>query len=216
MAFMAALPAIAGVLGRLFGGGASGAADERTAQNDAISRNNQAQSNLYGINQNAFTQAMQGEEAGKLNRANLDLGRQQFSLNAPSTRARQGLNADVLANWQPATMSGLPDRISSRMPTINGGAQLGPQGQLLARLIRDNAITGMQKGDRFSEVPETNFRSGILTPPTLGGYQQPGRLESILSTLGLIASGVGGLGGMDFGGGGNPKPPYHNPDYEDD
>lgn len=183
---------ILGAIGSIFGGGAKGAANERANANDFISRNNQALANLYGINQNAFMNALQGEEAGKLNRAQLDLAQRNFALNAPSVRGRQGLSADVLANFKPATMSGLPSRIASRMPTISGGPQLSGQGQLLARLIRDNAISGMQQGDTFDPIPATDFKGGILKPPSLQGYKEPGKLESILSVLGLIAGGAGG------------------------
>lgn len=206
---LAAAPAI----GKFLSGAAGGASNERQSQNDFTSRNNQALSNLYGINQNAFLTALQGEEAGKLNRANLDLNQRQFALNAPSVRGKQGFSADLLEHFQPATMSGLPDRIASRMPTISGGPSLSGQGKLLAQLIRDNAVKGMQQGDTFTPVPETDFKSGILTPPTLQGYKQPGKLESILSTLGLIASGAGQFAPMAPA---KTTPPYHNADFEDD
>ncbi len=183
------MPGILGALGALFSGGAGGAANNRINQNDAISRNNQALSGLYGINQNAFTQALQGEEAGKLNRGQLDLQQKNFALGAPGVRARQGLSADMLANFQPASYGGnLSPRIASRMPTIQG-PQLGEKGKLLASLVRDNAISGMQAGDKFAPIPETDFKSGILTPPMLQQPKEAGKLESILGVLGMIANG---------------------------
>lgn len=201
------LGALLGGLGALFGGGASGAANERNNQNDFISRNNQAQAGLYGINQNAFTNALQGEFNQNRSNADIDLAQRNFALNAPSVRAKQGLSADMLANFQPATMQGLPSRISSRMPQIQG-PQLSGQGRLLAKLVRDNAIGGMQAGDKFAPTPQVDFKSGILTPPNLQQFKQPGKLESILGILGMIANGAqqfpqmfpgGGAGGQTRG-----------------
>jgi hypothetical protein len=168
-----AWPLLAMVIGSAIAKAAKGKADERANQNEAISRNNQAQVNLHAVNQNAFSQAM------------------DRALNAPRERGRQGFNADMLMNFTPATYQGLPDRISSRMPTITGGPQLSGQGKLLAQLIRDNAITGMQRGgdDR------------MLASPQLQGYQGPGRMESILSVLGMIGSGAGAIG-QQYGMGG--------------
>ncbi len=194
------LGGILGALGSLFSGGAGGASNERNNQNDFISRNNQAVSNLYGINQNAFTQALQGEEAGKLNRAQLDLSQRNFALNAPGVRGRQGLSADMLANFQPASYGGnLSSRISSRMPTIQG-PQLSAQGRGLATSIRDNAISGMEAGDKFAPIPDTDFKSGIVTPPSLQAFKDPGKLESILGILGMLANGAGQVAPI-FGGG---------------
>jgi hypothetical protein len=193
----------AGLLSPFFTGGAKGAAGERGNQNNFISQNNQALASLYGINQNALLQALQGEEAGKLNRGQLDLAQRNFALNAPSVRGRQGLSADMLANFKPATMQGLPSRISSRMPTIQG-PQLSGQGQLLAKLIRDNAISGMQKGDTFDPIPTTDFKSGVLPKPQLQSYVKPGKLESILSAIGLITGAAGALQPKDTG----TTPPY--------
>jgi hypothetical protein len=211
------LGAILGGLGSLFSGGAGGAANNRINQNDAISRNNSAQANLFGINQAAFTNALQGEEAGKLNRAQMDLSQKNFALNAPSVRARQGLNADMLANFQPASYGGnLSSRISSRMPSIQG-PQLGEKGKLLANLVRDNAINGMQAGDKFDPIPATDFKGGILTPPALQQPKEAGKLESILGILGMLANGGQVFAPMFPGGGASgqtrgPFPPLEGED----
>jgi hypothetical protein len=211
------LGAILGGLGSLFSGGAGGAANNRINQNDAISRNNQALSGLYGINQNAFTQALQGEEAGKLNRAQMDLQQRNFALGAPGVRARQGLSADMLANFKPASYGGnLSPRIAASMPTSQGPSLSG-QGQLLAKLVRDNAISGMQAGDKFAPIPETNFKGGILTPPALQQPKEAGKLESILGILGMIANGGQVFAPMFPGGGASgqtrgPFPPIEGED----
>jgi hypothetical protein len=211
------LGAILGGLGSLFSGGAGGAANNRINQNDAISRNNAAQANLFGINQAAFSNALNSEEAGKMNRGQLDLQQKNFALGAPGVRARQGLSADMLANFQPASYGGnLSPRIAASMPT-GQGPQLSGQGQLLARLVRDNAISGQQAGDKFAPIPETNFKSGILTPPALQQPKEAGKLESILGILGMLANGGQVFAPMFPGGGASgqtrgPFPPLEGED----
>jgi hypothetical protein len=211
------LGAILGGLGSLFSGGAGGAANNRINQNDAISRNNAAQANLFGINQAAFSNALNSEEAGKMNRGQLDLQQKNFALQAPGVRAKQGLSADMLANFQPASYGGnLSPRIASRMPSIQG-PQLGEKGKLLASLVRDNAISGMQAGDKFAPIPDTDFKSGILTPPALQQPKEAGKLESILGILGMLANGGQVFAPMFPGGGASgqtrgPFPPIEGED----
>lgn len=182
-------------LGSAFSNAAEGQAGERDAENSYANSTNRATADMYRTSQDAMLSALGMNERGAMDRAGLDLQRRNFALQAPSVRGRRGLAADLLANFQPATMQGLPSRVSSRMPTITPTGLSG-QGQLLARLLRDQAIQETRQGDRFEPVPSTDFRTGILPQPQLQGYRGPGRGESVLGYLGLGANLAGAyLGG---------------------
>jgi hypothetical protein len=182
-------------LGSAFSNAAEEQAGERDAENSYANSTNRATADMYRTSQDAMLSALGMNERGAMDRAGLDLQRRNFALQAPSVRGRRGLAADLLANFQPATMQGLPSRVSSRMPTITPTGLSG-QGQLLARLLRDQAIQETQRGDRFEPVPSTDFRTGILPQPQLQGYRGPGRGESVLGYLGLGAN----LAGAYMGG----------------
>jgi hypothetical protein len=174
-------------IGSALSSASEGQAGERDQENDYRNSTNRAIADIYRTNQDAAMRALENE-------GQLDLQRRNFSLQAPSVRGRRGLAADLLANFRPATMQGLPSRVSSRMPTINMPSQLGPQGQLLARLLRDQAISETQKGDQFNPI---DFRGAVLPQPQLQNYRQPGRGESILGYLGMGAN----IAGSIYGGG---------------
>lgn len=181
-------------IGSAFSNAAEGQAGERDQENNYANSTNRAIADMYRTSQDAAFRALENTERGNLDRASLDLQQRNFALQAPSVRGRRGLSADLLANFQPATMQGLPSRISSRMPVINQSG-LSQQGQLLARLLRDQAISETQRGDQFSPIPQQNFQGAIQPTPQLQGYRGPGAGESILGYLGMGANIYGALKG---------------------
>ncbi len=206
------LPAI-GILSSLFGSAGAGRSQERQSQNDAASRGNDtisrlfatqqgAASNAYNTQQQAILQALGLQSREGLDLGDLDLRQRQFALDAPTTRGRQALTGSLLQRLQPVTMSGLPSRISSRMPTISGGlspAAIGPLARQMGLLMQQNALSGQRAGDRFTPPQRTNFTGGVLPqpsplqPPQMQGYQQPGRGESLLGMLGMIGPAISGF-----------------------
>lgn len=226
MPFMAAIPAItagASLLGKIFGGGAKHAADQRHTQNDAQARHNQLLAQLfntqqgattnallgqdrgavdrYQTRQGATTSALQSEEAGALNRARL-------GLEAPTVRARQSILGSAMENMQPVSVSNLNPRLAGRVPQISGGltpAMLSDTTRAHGRELQRAALAAQFSGSDIPkatdfrsgilEAPEmVDFQSGILTPPRFGGPQQAGGLERFLGGAGLLGTVLGGIG----------------------
>ena len=206
LAFGWILPAIMGVAG-LFGGAARGQGQERTNRNDFTQTANQQALTQQGITQNAMTTAMQGEERGALDRAGLDLSRRNFTLNAPSTRARQSVMGSLMQS-RPSTInrSSIPSAVRSRMPTMSGGPQMTGDTRQLGALMARLALQDQLRGDTFADVPATNFRSAVLPPAQQQGYQNPGTLEQILGWLGLAGGAAGAVGSARAG-----RPPSATP-----
>lgn len=194
-----AVPAIAGAVGKIAGGAAKGSADQRYLENNSAAQRNALLAQLYSIQQNASQNAVTAGANEKINQGNLDLNRREFALNAPNARARQSVKGSILANAQPMTLSGLPDRVSSRIPTISGGLSPalfdGNTRALGSELTRD-AIMDQLAGDKFESMTPTDFKSGVLPLPALEDLQKSGVLEKILAGVGLAGSVVGGLEGM--------------------
>ncbi len=219
MPFMAALPAItagAGLLGKLFGGAAKGSADQRTQENNQITDRNRLLAQLYGTQQGATTNALQGQSGEQIAHAGLDMDRRKFALAAPSVRAGQSVRGSIMQNAQPVTLSGLPDRIASRIPTISGGlspALFNQNTRDLGGEMTRKALIDQLKGDEFAPLEKTNFSGGVLPTPQLEAFQKAGLLEKILGGLGLAGSVVGGLGEAKFGAAGNRSRGYE-PDDE--
>ena len=213
MPFPLLLPLIMGA-SSIFSGLGAGRSQERQSQNAATSNSNDAlarmfgtqqagASNAYNTQQQAILQALGLQSREGLDLGDLDLRQRQFALDAPTTRGRQALTGSLLQRLQPVTMSGLPSRISSRMPTISGGlspAAIGPLARQMGLLMQQNAVSGQRRGDQFATPQRTNFTGGVLnggnsllTPPTMQGYQQPGRAESLLGMLGMIGPAISGF-----------------------
>ena len=196
-----------GLLGRGASALGQGRQQERTAQNQYGQNNNallaslygtqqNAQNSQYGTQQNAALQALLGQSAEGQSNVRNDLSRREFALNAPSTRAGQAVRGSLLQTLQPATMSGGSARLRAATPTISGGvsaANLNPGAREAGRLLEEGAVNGLRTGEQFDPLPPTDFQSGRLPAPTpipspnLAAYQQPGKVESILGLLGLIA-----------------------------
>lgn len=173
MPFMAALPAIAAgasLLGKIFGGGAKGSADQRMAENQQ--RLQQAQ--------------MQNQYA--LGSAGMDLQRRQFQQQEPGMQARQALAGSILQRIQPLRLTGLSDRVSARMPQMNSIIDaIGPEARQAGSLLSSRGLSGLESGPtQFAPLP----------PAQIAALQKSGLLEKILGAGGLIGSTVGALGDL--------------------
>ena len=176
----------AGPVSELLTGAARGAAGERGDQNAAAQNANQTRANLYGTQQGSVLRALENLEGGRLNRANLDLSRRNFSLNAPSTRADQSIRGSMMANLQDARVDA-PAHL--RRATITGGMRpsvLGDDTRALGREMMAKSLRDQMAGDEFEDVPETDFQGGLIPTPEMEGYREPGGLESTLSAGGSI------------------------------
>lgn len=203
----------AGLLGKLFGGAAKGSADQRASENTQTSQRNALLAQLYGMNQNAQMNALQSGSAEKLAQGNQELDQRKLALTAPSVRAGQSVRGSIMQNAQPVTLSGLPDRISSRIPTISGGlspALFNADTRALGGELTRKALIDQLKGDEFAPMERTNFQSGVLPQPKLEDFQQSGLLEKILGGLGLAGSAMGAAGEARdaFGAGRNRRVGY--------
>lgn len=199
-------------IGKIATGAAGGSAAQRNSENDNAARQNALLASLYNTKQSATAGALENASREGLAQRGQALDEKKFALAAPSVRAGQSVRGSILQNAQPVTLSGLPDRIASRVPQVNGG--LSPA--LFSQNTRDlggemtrKALIDQLKGDDFAPMEKTNFQSGILASPKLEEYQKAGLLEKILGGIG-IAGGVAGavapaFGAGGFGAGGNGR-----------
>lgn len=186
-----ALPSIIGGIGRLFGGAAKGSADQRAVENQQTQNQNSLIAALHNNRQNAMMDAARAASGERLGQGNLDLEQRQFSLNAPRARASQSVRGSILQNAQPFQLSGLPSRISSRIPQMSGGltpAMFNADTRALGGQLTRDALIDQLKGDDFAPMEQTDFQSAILQNPQLQELQQSGLLERIMGGLGLGAS----------------------------
>ena len=180
----------------IFGGAAKGAAEGRRENNNQASQRNSLLAQLHAIQQGATMNARQGESNEQTDHANIDLNRRRFALAAPSARASQSVRGSILANAQPASISGLPSRIN--VPQISGGltpAMFSGETRQLGGELSRQALLDQLRGDEFEPLQRTDFASGVLPSPQLEQYQRSGLLEQILGGLGLGLSAAGGIGG---------------------
>lgn len=176
----------AGILGKIAGGGAKGAATERAGQNDFTAQQNQQALSKYGIDQSARQNLLGQQEQATLNRA-------QLGMQAPNVRMKQALLGSLIQNMQSAKITP-PSGIRMGQMTggidpsslLNAGARAGGgemQRQALMALLTK------------SDVPAaTDFvKDGTVAAPTMGGYKNPGKLESALSLASLLGSAGGAI-----------------------
>lgn len=175
---------LAPVIGALAGGLGSSMAGERSGENAAIQNQNDAASRLYGTRQNAVNQLLALAESGALNRAKL-------GLEAPNVRSNQILRGSLMANTKPASFSGLPARVASRIPQMSGGltpASLSPAARSAGAEMQRQALAALLSGSDVPAMP--NYSSGLLAPPELQGYKSPSALETILGVAGAGANAI--------------------------
>lgn len=194
------LPLLTG-LGSILGGAAKGSADQRTVENQQTTNKNQLLAQLYGVNQNATMNALTAGSSERLAQGNQELDRRQFALNAPRTRASQSVRGSILQNAQPLSLSGLPDRVSSRIPQMSGGltpAMFNADTRALGGELTRSALIDQLKGDEFTPMEQTDFSKGVLPMPQLEELKKSGLLEQILGSLGMASSiGAGAMGTIE-------------------
>lgn len=221
MAFPLLAMLLAGGIGKIASGAAKGSADQRAAENNQATQRNQLLAQLYGMQQNATMNSLTAGSNERANQRGQALDERKYALSAPSVRAGQSVRGSILQNAQPATISGLPDRISSRIPTISGGltpATFSPDTRALGAEMSRKALIDQLKGDTFDPMQTTDFSKGVLPLPKLEEYQKSGLLEKILGGIGLGGSLIGGVGEAFGAGSGAQRRPinYGLSPYEDD
>ena len=164
-------------LGSIFGGAGKGAADERRNQYLAQSQN-------YGTQQGAILNLLQQREAATRDRADR-------ALTSPAVRAKQAVIAQMLSNYTPQTVSGLPAGVS--VPQTSGGGlaalMSSPQAKAALEQLTRQALLAQLTG---SDVPAMPDQSGaMLAPPQMA---KPGKFESIAGAIGLGGGILGALG----------------------
>lgn len=189
------LGAAAPFLGKMFGGGsgtggmvgasasgaAGGMADERTRQNMFLSNQNNNQTSRYGIQQGAKTNLLSLAEQAALDRAKLGLA-------APGARANQVLKGSLMEMVQPASMS----HPRAHIPQISGGltpAALSPSARQAGRDLQSQGLLALQ--NKSDVPPPTDFAGGMIEPPEMYDYKQPGKGESIVGGIGSFAPLIG-------------------------
>lgn len=203
--------AAAGLLGKLFSGGAKGAADQRLAENnqrltqqsitnsDVLGRaglqSANANSRASMANDNAQSRASMQNNDNQF-RAGLDLQQKQFSQREPGVQARQAMVGSLLSRIQPLEGSS-PNSI------IN---MLGPEAREAGSLLAQRGVSGLRNGpSKFADIPGVSLPDVTLPdilnlPPAVQAQmKQSGLLEKILGSLGLAGSVMGGLGQLGGG-----------------
>jgi hypothetical protein len=153
MPLLPLLMAAAPLVGKIFGGAAQGSANQRVAENNQTGDQNRLLAQMYGINQNATQNATNAGAAERMGQRNQALDEKKFALAAPSVRAGQSVRGSIMQNAQPVKLSGLPERISSRVPTIEGGlspALFNDNTRALGGEMTRKALIDQLKGDEFA------------------------------------------------------------------
>jgi hypothetical protein len=171
-------------LGTALGSTAKGQATERGQENVAAQARDRALADIYGTQQQAPVQLMQLLERALQDRAKL-------ALEAPSARLNQIIRGSLLANMQPARITG---GFSSnvRIPQISGGlspAALSNAARVAGAEMQRQALSKLFSGQDVPAMP--NFAGALVAPPQLSQYKGPGTMESVLSGAGI------GLGALD-------------------
>lgn len=192
----------AGAIGKIAGGAAKGSADQRHVENTETAEKNRLLAQLYGTNQNATMNALMAGSRERSDQRAQGLDERKFALTAPSVRAGQSVRGSILQNAQPASISGLSDKI--HVPQISGGltpAMFSADTRALGGEMTRKALIDQLKGDTFDPMQTTDFNKGVLPLPKMDEYQKPGLLEKILGGVGIGGSLVG-AGAQAFGAGG--------------
>ena len=185
--FIQFLPAALGAVGKLFGAASGRAESDRGNENDYISRENNRRTVQHGQEQRSLIDLLGMQENATMDRA-------QMGVTAPQARSKQAVLGSLMQNLQPAQISGLPSGVS--MPQMSGGltpAALSSQARAGGGELQRQALMALLSK---SDVPAaTNYpETGKIQSPEMLGYKDPGKMESILSAIGLIGSTGGALG----------------------
>ena len=198
-------PALLGMgreVGQAAGGAAGGIASERQNENTYGMNVNNAQTQRYGIQQNARTDLMSMLEKAGLDRAKL-------GMESDNQRGNQMIRGSLLANVQPAKIT----HPRANIPQMSGGltpAALSPMARQAGSLLQTKAMNAMQSGSDIPAMPD--FKGAEITPPDVQPYKGAGTGESILSTVGAVGGLLPGiLASLQKSG---ARTPDWNPNYK--
>jgi hypothetical protein len=168
----------AGLLGKLFSGGAKGSAEGRQKANE----NAILQDRMRAEEIASHERALQDRRA-------LDMKQREMDSGARDMGYRQALRSQYLQGWTPAQR---PDGIQM----IRGGFNTIPQSAKdLAKDFERQALIKALQGEKFADLPALErFK------PT--AMKEPSMWEKVSGALGLGMQGAGAIGGM-FGKGKN-------------
>lgn len=187
------IPLIGSALGSLFGNMAGSRQNARTTQNTQTLTQDQIRSSQYNTQQQAVLAALQAAEKAGMDRAQLDLLRRQFGLNATNTRMGQAARGNLLSNVQDMTVS----HPRATTGSIQGGIRpsaLGPEARQMGNLVARQALMQQMQGDQFADVPGQNWGGAVLNQPGVSRLAQPSGLDAFLNIGALIGGGVGAVG----------------------
>jgi hypothetical protein len=160
----------------------AGAAKERGNQNAFQLRQNELNQQAHRGDMEALLDALKQNEAAKMNRA-------QLGIQAPSARAKQALLGSLMANARTARVT---PPAGIRMGTVSGGLDLDAlltHARGAGRTLNAQATQALETG---SDVPAyEDATSRLSKSPTPGGYKKAGKMESLMSLLGLVGAGAG-------------------------
>lgn len=169
---------------------AKGAADERAKKNQYTLQRDELAQRGNTADMTALLNALNQNEQAKLNRA-------QLGVNAPNARAKQAILGSLMQNAQSTKYQAPPG-----VRVGGGGIDLGKLlsgARQAGGALSSQATTALQTG---SDVPAyTDAASQLTKNPTPTPYQNAGKVETILSLLGLLGSGVGAYNSMSGGAG---------------
>ena len=189
------------LIGKIFGGAAKGSADQRYAENNqALANANQQNQLALALAQLKSSDAMQRaqmQNSYNLSGANVDMARKQFLQNEPSVQARQAMIGSLLNRIQPASLSGLSDRV--QIPNLQNSiiSALGPEARQAGALLAQRGVTGLQNPTQFDALPALSMPKPLEVPAMQQAQlQKSGLLEKILGGAGLVGSTIGAIGDL--------------------
>lgn len=137
------------------------------------------------------------QDQSYMDRADVDLNRRNFELNAPASRTNTGVRASMLSNLQSRGARGPQTMSSGRVVNpINFGtdpsALIGGDARGLGSEVMKQIMAQQAKGDQFDPIPKVDY-------PTPQGAPQSGILDKVLN----VGAAVGGVAGAI------PNPPVN-------
>src|SRR3990167_7248661 len=177
-------------LGTSIAGNRAKGREEETALGFQGDRN---ATDLYGIEQNAALRAAELTDRGALDRADLDLKRKGFALEAPKSRANLAVLGDLLANMQDVTV---PDHPRANVVRFEGGlrpSNLSPETRAMGTDLRRTAIMNQLAGDQFADVPTTDFTGTLRKPPVPTDVPKATGMDRFLDTSSMIAAAIAAI-----------------------
>jgi hypothetical protein len=182
------IPAVASLIGNIAGGRSQGkqAASSTALQQDQIANQR------YGTQQQATMNALLGASNENLRTADTDLERRKYTLDAPDQRGATAVKGDLMSRAQDVNIT----HPRATIPTITGGARpsmLSPETRQLGQSMTRNALAQQLAGDTFTDVPQQDWKGGVLTPPQPNAQPTSNWFDKFLSVAGPIAGAAGAV-----------------------